>query len=849
MKEYIEYLYNLENSFQEQQKANDIIEQDYLSETLSTNKYNERKQRIQRIKKDFENKFQQNISLLDKKIKSIRNLQPHLTQLSITKKDKFPNFIIFGRMKISHKMIKDDLYIPRVVPFPIEKTFYSYKLETMHYVQQFILRVLQVSPLNKLEFVLIDTLTLGKSLSFIRGVLDNDFIYKQRILTYSDEIEESLKHTADYLESLIQKQLVGYRDWNEFNSENSKSILPLKIIVIVGVPEQFSNNSLMYLKRIIKFGPKVGIVPLLIIEDNGKIEDIKELLVEYGNNFENIKFQFKEKFKILELKDSLELLPSKDELNKLLNNINNFYKKESQIKSEIDELWDENEFWQSNSVDGLKIPIGWDVNQEKVYFKIGFDDSEHHTLIGGRSGSGKSNLLHVIIQNISYFYSPNEVELFLLDYKEGVEFNSYVNPPLLHSSLIAIHSDINYGQTFLEYIIKEKNRRAELFKGNNVKDFKEYRKKSDVELSRLIIIIDEFQVLFSIKNSKKIEDLFTEILRKGRSYGIHLVLSTQTLKGVEANSISQLKSQIGNRIALVMSEEDSMSILSTQNTEAAKLKGKPEVIYNNMGGVKEGNKKSFIPYASRKNLDSLLKLVNEQNYVKDVNIYNGETLPDLPSDNFFENNKFELYLGKELNFEESEFKIEFKKEIGNNLIVSGRGKIEKQNIINSIVKNLLNNNKVQNIYYIAQDEDIVLDSTIKIYDEKIFDEDLKENSFIIIDSFDGLNELHPKQSFGGIQKELSLADKFKETVEYGYKNNIYIIIFIDNFKRVQAKQREFLSLFELRYGFNLNEDNANSLLSISNTSMIKSIPKNQGAFSNQITSNIVYFKPYRDKND
>ncbi|EDZ62780.1 FtsK/SpoIIIE family, putative [Sulfurimonas gotlandica GD1] len=718
----------------------------------------------------------------------------------------------------------------------------------MHYIQQFILRVLQVSPLNKLEFVLIDTLTIGKSLSFIRGVLDNDFIYKQRILTYSDEIEESLKHTADYLESLIQKQLVGYKDWNEFNSENSKSILPLKVIVMVGVPEQFSNNSLMYLKRIIKFGPKVGILPLLIIEDNGKIEDIKELLVEYGNELENIKFQFKEKFKILELEDSLELLPSKDELNKLLNNINDFYAKESQIKSEIDELWDENAFWQSNSTDGLKIPIGWDINQEKVYFKIGFDDSEHHTLIGGRSGSGKSNLLHVMIQNIAYFYPPDEVELFLLDYKEGVEFNSYVSPPLLHSSLIAIHSDINYGQTFLEYIIEEKNKRSQLFKNEKVKDFKEYRESNNT-LSRLVIIIDEFQVLFSIKNSKRIEDLFNEILRKGRSYGIHLILSTQTLKGIEAISISQLKSQIGNRIALVMSEEDSMSILSTQNVEAARLKGKPEVIYNDMGGVRDGNKKSFIPYASRKNQDKLLKLINEQNYKKDINIYNGMTLPDLPNENFFKKSNFEFYLGKELNFQENEFKIEFKKEIGNNLIVSGRGKIEKQNIINTIVENLLNNSKIQNIYYIAQDEEIALDRLIKTYSANIFNEDLEKNSFILIDSFDGLNELHPKQSFGGMQKELSLADKFKDIVEYGYKNNIYVILFIDNYKRVQMKQRDFLSLFELRYGFNLNEENANSLLSISNTSMIKSIPKNQGVFSNLITSDIVYFKPYKAKND
>jgi DNA segregation ATPase FtsK/SpoIIIE, S-DNA-T family len=847
MNKYIECLYNLEKTFREEQSKLDMIEKDYLSETLPTNKYNERKKRIEKVRQDFQNNFQINITSLDNQIKFIRDKQPHLTHLNITKKSNFPDFIIFGRMKISHDSIKKDIFIPRVLPFPIEKVFYSYNMVSIKYIQQFILRILQISPLNKLELVLIDTLTLGESLKFIRGVLDNDFIYNQRILTYSDEIEESLRHTTDYLESLIQKQLVGYNCWSDFNKNNSKSILPLKVLVIIGVPEQFSSNSLMYLKRIIKFGPKVGILSLLIIEDNGKLKDIKDLLSEYGEDIEDIKLEFKEKIDILKFNDSLELLPSKEELTKLLNNINEFYSEESEIKSEINELWDKQNFWQLNSTDGIKIPIGWDKNQEKVYFEIGFESSEHHTLIGGRSGSGKSNLIHVMIQNISYFYSPDEVELFLLDYKEGVEFNSYVNPPLLNASLIAIHSDVNYGQTFLSYIVKEKNRRAQLFKDKNVKDFKEYR-KSNNKLSRLIIIIDEFQVLFSIKNSKDIEDLFTEILRKGRSYGIHIILSTQTLKGVEANSISQLKSQIGNRLALVMSEEDSMSILSTQNTEASKLKGKPEVIYNNRGGIKEGNIKTFIPYASRENLNILLNLVNAQNYKKDINIYNGETLPSFPRDSKFQSNNYELLFGKEINFEESEFKIRFKKEIGNNLIISGRGKIEKQNILNTIFRNLFNNNKIKQIYYISQENDFEIHEDITIYDENIINQNLEENSFIIIDSFDGLNELHPKQGFG-IQKEISLADKFKDIIEYGYKKNIYTIIFIDNFKRTNNKLRDFLNFFELRYGFNLNEENSTSLLSVSSTSKIKSISKNKAVFSNLITSEIVYFKPFKDADD
>jgi len=64
-----------------------------------------------------------------------------------------------------------------------------------------------------------------------------------------------------------------------------------------------------------------------------------------------------------------------------------------------------------------------------------------------------------------------------------------------------------------------------------------------------------------------------------------------------------------------------------------------------------------------------------------------------------------------------------------------------------------------------------------------------------------------------------------------------------------VKFRDFLSLFELRLGFNLNEESTNALLSVSHSSMLKAIPKNQAIFSNLITSDMRYLKLYRGEND
>ena len=301
------------------------------------------------------------------------------------------------------------------------------------------------------------------------------------------------------------------------------------------------------------------------------------------------------------------------------------------------------------------------LSENIVNFEIGFEYSEHHTLIGGRSGSGKSNLVNVIIQNIAYMYSPDEVELFLLDYKDGVEFNSYTQPYLTHASLIAVNSNVSYGVSFLKYIIEEKNRRSELFKQAKCKDFKEYREKTKNKLSRIVIVIDEFQTLFTTKDKMQVEQIFAEILRKGRSFGIHLILSTQTLSGVDVGSMSQLKSQIGNRIALAMGHEESMAFLSMNNEAAVKLKGKPEAIYNNRAGNSDGNKKVFVPFASREKMEILLEKIEQKHSKTNPKIYDGDMLPKIPNEKDFSNNTLSLLLGKEQNFKENDFKINFSK--------------------------------------------------------------------------------------------------------------------------------------------------------------------------------------------
>ena len=838
---YFELLKQLDDAFWEYDEKVKQIEANYPEDRLRESEYRERKSRLLKVGEKLKQKVQFLFDELDIEIQKIRKKQPYFDKnLILQKREIFPKWFIFGRIKIEHNLLKEK-YIPRILPFPLNNSVYSYDEEKIKFLYLYILRVLQISPLNKIELILIDTKKIGQGFNFLRPIFNNNFIYKQKVLTTIEEIKDGIKDLSLYIEYILQKQLSGYKNFTEYNQKNSKSLLPLKVLIINGYPEQFENESLFHLDRIIKFGGIAGINSFILLdkidEKNETFKKYEKNILKYSKNLDEIGQEYE--FRSLKPTLSFDFLPKKEDIRNFLNQINEAYKKTSTIKGEIDAFWNESEFYSKSSGEGVSIPIGWDENEDVVYFEFGYDYSEHHTLIGGRSGSGKSNLVNIIIQNLAFFYSPDEIELFLLDYKEGVEFNSYTNPLLNHTSLIAINSNVSYGVTFLEYIISEKDRRSELFKKANVKDFKEYRKNH--KLSRIVIIIDEFQTLFTTKEKDKVEKMFAEILRKGRSFGIHLILSTQTLSGVDITSLNQLKSQIGNRFALAMGEDDSRNFLSMTNEEAARLKGKPEGIFNNNAGNVSGNKKIFIPYASRENLNYLLDKVSKTSQKNQNKIYDGEKAIPLPQKEYFKNSNFEIILGKEQDFLESDFKIKFNAEFGNNLLIVGKNKDFKQKLIELLLLNLTQKNI--NLIYINSDIDINVD--IESFDIEKIDE-IKDNSFVVIDNFDSLTKLHPKiNTFNLGNNEISLADKFKELVENGFRKKIFFILFIENYKRLKMNLGDFFNNFDYRVGYYLNSANLSALISATNGIMLPPAIGDKGVFINNAEDKIVEFKFFK----
>ncbi len=758
-------------------------------------------------KKEPESFLKPLISPIEDYQKSVRQIQAQFTDVpKFNEEGAYPQFLSCGLLEIKGKNGANmEFCLPKVYPFP-PKSLYIEHEKDGQFLREMLMCLLSSAPLVQLEVILVDALSLGGIFNLARRLLDknNDFIYQQRILTESKEIEEALKHLYEYLKVNLQEKLAGYKDFAHYN-EKEKDRLPLKALFLSGV-DALSQNALYYLEKIMRFGSKNGVLSFVNLEsekNNQSAEDLKRYAEFFKDrtSFERLKYLNVEVINDQGIKSQ--------HMQDFADKIKAYYKQKKEVKRELKDLQRDKEFWTKSSQHEVSVPVGWDINHKEVCFKIG--NEQNHTLICDHSGSGKSNFLHVLIQNLAFYYAPNEVQLFLLDYKEGVEFNAYTEPTILeHARLVSVASSVGYGMSFLSWLCDEIKKRSELFKQFKVKDLSDYRKHD--EMPRLIVVIDEFQVLFSDKSTQvkgSVERSLNTLLKKGRSYRVHLVLATQTMRGTDINP--SFKAQIANRIALPMDADDSAKIL---DDDAACELQKPEGIFNNNGGHQKYHTKMSIPKAPDDFKSFLTKIhaeFNQRNLTPiDRKIYNGETPLKMP--NILKANEMRLHLGKKVDYEQKDLIVEFESNESHLLVV-----IQDLNARIALMKLLFQNIKSANKELVFCNKEKRL---IRFFDApkeygitpvenilSVLDTAMNPNSVLAIDNLNEAKELHDKVG----------AEKLKSFLEKAIDNEQYCVIFAHGFRQIKTnyhfyKLKELLNNhFKQRLAFKCNGENLNAI--------------------------------------
>lgn len=181
-----------------------------------------------------------------------------------------------------------------------------------------------------------------------------------------------------------------------------------------------------------------------------------------------------------------------------------------------------------------------------------------HALVGGTTGSGKSEFLQTWVVALALEHSPHRVTFLFVDYKGGSAFSDCTKLP--HSVGLVTDLTPHLVKRVLTSLNAELRHREELLNAKRVKDLLELEEKGDPDAPpSLIIVVDEFAAL--VKEVPDFVDGMVNVAQRGRSLGLHLVLATQRPAGVIKDN---LRANTNLRIALRMADaDDSIDVAGT----------------------------------------------------------------------------------------------------------------------------------------------------------------------------------------------------------------------------------------------------------------------------------------------
>lgn len=273
----------------------------------------------------------------------------------------------------------------------------------------------------------------------------------------------------------------------------------------------------------------------------------------------------------------------------------------------------------------LSVPLGVDEYGEEYFLDIA---KMPHVLIGGTTGSGKSVLLHSVINSLIHKLGPDRLRFILVDTKR-VELVQYDGLPHLLTTPI---SDPKKVVLSLKWAIKEMERRFDLLQEKRCMNIASYHKtigKKDEPMPYIVIVIDEIADLMQAYPNE-LESALVRLLQMCRAVGIHIIISTQR---PSVNVITgTLKANIPSRIAMqVASQIDSRTIIDQAGAE--KLQGAGDLLFQDMDNFRPKRIQSY--YISEDEVRKNIKTACKVNGL-DLDRLNLDSSPS-NADDFFEN--------------------------------------------------------------------------------------------------------------------------------------------------------------------------------------------------------------------
>lgn len=813
-----------------------------------------------------------------------------------------PSYITIGHTDIS--VSKDTKFSSVSVPFLLPLChngafLFEGDLGSMGIPNLFQLIMLRLSlsiPLELCKFHMVDC-DYGRSFAHFNS-LQNPKI--QKTLYGPDQVHGLFMEMESVMRNMYSGEMGKYSNLSDYNSNNTKSAKPYNFIFIDDFPSSCPYQALDQLKAMINNGNAMNAGIYLFINYSATNSHPRELEIDY----------FREHCAVITSKANgetsiglLDIFESQKHSNIVETNIPDAFDEIATLLNLEDEVIgnapknefykiSENEIWAGVSMSEINIPVGITDKGKLAIMHFTQKNALNSALVVGSPGFGKSKFLHSLILNAALRYSPDELEMYLLDFS-GVEFDVYARMNLPHAKIIAPESEREFGVNILEEIYNEGIRRERLCRDNAVDNTEALRKKNNqLTVPRILVIIDEFQELFqrNDKMSSRAYFCINNIIQKYRKFAINLVLSSQ--KAYQVTSDISID-EIGNRIAFSCHPRDSI-LVGLDNTSLNLPGG--NFIYNDAKGAKNSNinaKTFYIEGDSKENVGDVTKAMNVIQQAakshtfkqKDTIVYRSKDLPqfnpsiikseDLPKE-------IRLYFGQSFAIRNSDIYVPIIGDSNDNVLIIGGETMIPQEICMFTMMSAISTyrNKEKATFYVfdfLRTENPLhnyieawkgLDADIKFASKS---NDIVENLKNILDEIERRKEHYSndmkdiyifiyamelgqpfkaiKGNYGFEQSEAmrTLGDILRE----GPLMHVHTVLQIDNYYNLYQAADNILWYFNHRIALQMTSSDSNRLIESDAASNLEvdgnEWTKYRGYYYNQSKNSLTKFRPYNSQ--
>lgn len=220
--------------------------------------------------------------------------------------------------------------------------------------------------------------------------------------------------------------------------------------------------------------------------------------------------------------------------------------------------------------------------------------SDGHIIIYGAPSTGKSFLLQTIVMSLAIRYTPDEVNIYVMDFGSWSMKNLQGLP---HMGGVANGNEEEKIINLTKMLNEMLDRRKTIFAQIGASNLTSYRQASGKCIPAVVVIVDNFAPVREMYPD--IEDVFVRLSREGSNYGIFLIITATAMTGSIGYNLTQNFKQA---LSLRMTESaDYREIVGdTEGLEPAKvpgrglIRGKPPMEFQTALAVEASNDVEYV---------------------------------------------------------------------------------------------------------------------------------------------------------------------------------------------------------------------------------------------------------------